>query len=93
MPIHFHEFSVALIDGDHGPAAPYRDFANLKDRTTDYLLFDNAESQYVSDTIEKVLDEEPWEEYKSVEYTSTFKKKFIYDDDKIVKFTILRRIS
>ncbi|GAF92084.1 unnamed protein product [marine sediment metagenome] len=72
VSIHFHKFSVGLIDGDHHQLAPFRDFIALNDRVTDYLLFDNTEKDAVSETI-TVASSRGWEIDKVVDYIS-------YDD-------------
>jgi hypothetical protein len=85
--IHYHLFSVGLIDGSHGGVAPFRDFVELDDRVTDYLLFDNAEYKEVENTITRAIMSGNWEEHKSIEYDSTFK------DDKVVKIVALHRTT
>ena len=49
--IHHHRFSVGLIDGNHTSPYPEQDFNALKDRVSDYLLFDNVEQSAVQDTV------------------------------------------
>jgi len=91
LSMHFHQFSVGLIDGDHNGDGPGRDAAALDNRVLNYLLFDNAENKYVSDTVDRLLDAGKWEEYKSAEYASLIGKKCAYEKDKIVKFVALRK--
>jgi hypothetical protein len=87
IAIHYHLFSVGLIDGSHGGVAPFRDFVELDDRVTDYLLFDNAEYEEVERAIAAAMMSGSWEEHKTIEYDSTFK------DNKVVKIVALRRIT
>jgi len=88
MSIHYHEFSVGLIDGDHMSEAPLLDFKALNKRVTKYLLFDNVEYEYVQMAVNKATqDNGVWEEYKSIKYEST------WEEGKMVKFVALRRIS
>ena len=86
-PIHFHKFSVGLIDGDHLGEGPLKDFLGLDSRVTDYLLFDNAELEPVSATINAAISAGDWIEYKAVEYKSTI------GDEKISRFVALRRAN
>jgi len=86
MPIWYHTFSVGLIDGCHTGNSPLIDFRQLNKRVTKYLLFDNTEKEDVLTAIKKATqDNSNWEEYKSIEYESTWK------EDKIIKFVVLRR--
>ena len=86
-PIHFHKFSVGLIDGDHLGEGPLKDFLGLDSRVTEYLLFDNAELEPVSATINAAIGAGDWIEYKVVEYKSPI------SDTKLVKFVALRRAN
>jgi hypothetical protein len=79
--IHYHGFSVGLIDGNHRPPYPAQDFSALKDRVTEFLLMDNAEKEPVADVIRKAED---WEEHMAVRYESTL-------GEKMVDFVALRR--
>jgi hypothetical protein len=86
-PIHFHKFSVGLIDGDHLGEGPLKDFLGLDSRVTDYLLFDNANQEPVEATIQAAIKGGDWEEHKTIEYESTL------PDKPAVGFTALRRIN
>lgn len=86
-PIHFHKFSVGLIDGDHLGEGPFKDFLGLDSRVQSFLLFDNANQDSVERTIEAAIKGGDWEEHKTVEYTSNL------PDRPTVEFTALRRIN
>ena len=86
-PIHFHKFSVGLIDGDHLGEGPLKDFLGLDSRVTDYLLFDNAGQDPIEATIQAAIKGGDWEEHKTVEYTSSL------SDRPTVGFAALRRIN
>lgn len=92
VSIWYRAFSVGLIDGCHIGEAPLMDFKVLDERVTNYLLFDNVESEAVSAAVDKATqDNGNWEEYKSIEYVSTIEKETIFSEDKMVKFVALRR--
>lgn len=86
-PIHFHRFSVGLIDGDHLGEGHLKDFLGLDSRVTDYLLFDNANQGPIEITIRAAIKGGDWEEHKTVEYSS------VLPDRPPVGFTALRRIN
>ena len=89
LAAYYHIYSVSLIDGNHFGDAPGDDFNVLTKRTTDYMLFDNAEIEAVGDTIDIILETtKQWEEYKRVEYKSPF-----YKEEKWNTFVALRRIN
>jgi predicted O-methyltransferase YrrM len=73
-PLHFHRFSVGLIDGNHMGDWPVKDFMELDSRVTDVLLFDNAELEGVAKAISVAVHHD-WQEYKTIEYDSVMSKK------------------
>ena len=73
-PLHFHRFSVGLIDGNHMGDWPAKDFLELDSRVTDFLLFDNAEIEGVARAIDIAVRHD-WNEYKTIEYDSIMTKK------------------
>ena len=83
IPIHFHKFSVGLIDGDHLRNAPTRDFIALGARVTDYLLFDNTEKSPVSDAVTTATSM-GWEIDRVVDYVS-------YDDEEHRQITGMKK--
>lgn len=87
--IHYHRFEVGLIDGHHFGSAPYKDFLELDNRVTEYLLFDNADRESVAKTVEAAIKGGNWELHKEVEYESSYEKK----DGELVKFVALARIG
>ena len=64
------KFAVALIDGDHSYAGCKADWLNLKDRVTDFIMFDNIEKPDSVETVwhEACRDKE-WELYYRGEHT------------------------
>ena len=83
IPIHFHKFSVGLIDGDHREDAPTRDFVALGARVTDYLLFDNTEKAPVSKAV-TMASGMGWEIDRVVDYAS-------YDDGESRQITGMKK--
>jgi hypothetical protein len=73
-PLHFHRFSVGLIDGNHMGDWPAKDFLELDSRVTDFLLFDNAEIEGVARAIDIAVRHD-WNEYKTIEYDSVMSKR------------------
>lgn len=88
MPIHFHRFSVGLIDGNHLGDWPAKDFMELDSRVTDFLLIDNAEMEYVERIVDLATHHD-WEEHKTIEYASEMPSK----KGKNNLFVALRRIA
>ena len=88
LAAYYHMYSVSLIDGNHHENGPADDFNALTKRTTNYILFDNAEIIDVTHVIDQVLKETDWEEYKRVKYRSPF-----YKEEKWNTFVAFRRIS
>jgi len=86
-PIHFHEFSVGLIDGDHLGEGPLKDFLSLDSRVTDYLLFDNSDQEPIEITVQAAIKGGDWEEYKTIEYHTSLPSKAA------VGFTVLKKIQ
>jgi hypothetical protein len=83
ISIHFHKFSVGLIDGDHHKLAPMRDFLALGMKVTDYLLFDNTEKHPVSEAV-ILASRRGWETDRVVDYIS-------YDDGEHRQITGMRK--
>ena len=56
-------FSTAYIDGDHQGEAPWLDWLLVKDRTTEYVLFDNYDDIHpdVCSVCEKASKDPDWE--------------------------------
>ena len=79
IALHYHKFSVGLIDGNHYPPSVTKDFEALNFRVTDYLLFDNVEQPYIAGVVKRAVDKEGWRLYEEVEYTSDTggQKKFV----------------
>ena len=86
-PIHFHEFSVGLIDGDHLGEGPLKDFFALDSRVTDYLLFDNANQDPIEATIGAAIKGGNWEEYKTTEYHTAL------SGNAAVEFVALKKVQ
>jgi len=88
LAAYYHTYSVSLIDGNHYGDSPTDDFNVFAKRTTDYILFDNAEIIDVAYVIDEVFEKaDDWEEYKRVEHKSNI------HEDKTAEFVALRRIK